>query len=185
MRIHHKLEISHHVPYLRPVEEGVAGVDHVRDIALAQGLLDGARLRIGPIEHGKILILGTVLAHAVNDAAGDQDSLLLLVVRADKPYLLPFFAYGVALFRDAVLVPGYQRIGRTDYHLGGTVVALQPENLAFRIILAETQDILDLGPSESIDGLRVVTHDADVVVRFRQALEDQILSEVRILVLVH
>ena len=40
--VHHQLEVSHHVLDLGPLEEGIAGIDHVGDVAPAQRLLERA-----------------------------------------------------------------------------------------------------------------------------------------------
>ena len=53
-----------------------------------------------------------------------------------------------------------------------------------RIILLEIKDILNFCSTESIDRLRVITHDAQVLMSLAQLLQNQILSEVRILVLI-
>ena len=53
-----------------------------------------------------------------------------------------------------------------------------------RIILLEIKDILNFCSTESIDRLRIITHDAQVLMSLAQLLQNQILSEVRILILI-
>ena len=78
-----------------------------------------------------------------------------------------------------------ERIGGVHDHLRGAVVALQAEDLALGIILLEIEDVLDARTAESVDGLAVVAHHADVAAELRQLLEDQVLRHVGVLVLVH
>ena len=53
-----------------------------------------------------------------------------------------------------------------------------------RIVLLEVEDVLDLGSTEGIDGLRVITHHTDVLMELTQLLQDEILREVGVLILV-
>ena len=77
------------------------------------------------------------------------------------------------------------RVGCIHYIPGRAVIALQAYDLALRVVLLEVQDILDLRSAEGIDGLAVVAHDAQVVVRRGQFLENQVLRIVGVLILVH
>ena len=53
------------------------------------------------------------------------------------------------------------------------------------MLVLELQDIIDSGSSERIDALRIISNHTDMPVHFAQALYDQMLGKVRILVLVH
>ena len=48
-RVDDQLEIGHHILDLGAVEEGIAGINHIGDVAPAELLLQRTRLRIGPI----------------------------------------------------------------------------------------------------------------------------------------
>ena len=56
--------------------------------------------------------------------------------------------------------------------------------MMLRIVLLEIQDILDLGSTERIDGLRIITDDTDVLMELTELLQDEILGEIRILILI-
>ena len=53
-----------------------------------------------------------------------------------------------------------------------------------RIILLKIKDILDLSTTEGIDRLRIIPHDAQVLMSLAQLLQNQILCKVRILILI-
>ena len=192
VHVHRQLEIGHHVLHLGPVEEGVARIDPVRQVAFAQRLFQGARLRVGAVQDGKILILGTVFLHPRNNFRNDEQSLLRFGISPDQMEFLALLPYRVALLRDASFVLGNQRVGSIHDVLGRAVVPLQAKHLAAGIVPLKIEDILDLGPAEGVDGLAVVAHHADVVVTLRirllvarQPAQDDVLGVVRILVLVH
>ncbi len=75
-------------------------------------------------------------------------------------------------------------VGEGDDALGGAVVLLEADGDGVRVVLLERQDVLDIGAAEGVDGLRVVAHDADVVVLRGQQFGEQVLGAVRVLVLV-
>ena len=67
-----------------------------------------------------------------------------------------------------------QAVGGRHDGLRGTVVLLQAEFPGLGIILLETEDVFDAGTPESVDALRIVAHDADVVVRFGEPAQDEV-----------
>ena len=78
--------------------------------------------------------------------------------------LLPFLAHGDAVFGNAAFVVGYEGIGGVHDGAGAAVIAFQAEQPGFRKVFLEIQNILDLGPAETIDGLGIVSHHAQVLV---------------------
>ena len=183
--IDRQFEIGHHVLDLGPLEERVPGVDQVRQIPFPEGLLEGARLGIRPVQDGKILIFRVVRLHAGDDGRGDQKRLLRLGIGADQADLLALLPDRDTVLRNTRFILGYQRVGRIHNHAGGTVIPLQPEGFRLREVLLEIQDVLDPGTAEGVDGLRVVPDHADVPPGLAELLQDQVLGEVRVLVLVH
>ena len=53
-----------------------------------------------------------------------------------------------------------------------------------RVVLLEIEDVLDLGAAEGIYRLRVVTHHAYIIMSLTELLQDEVLSQVGVLVLV-
>ena len=84
----------------------------------------------------------------------------------------------------ALVVAGDHRVGRLDDRARRAVVLLQLEDHRRGVVLLEGEDVLDLGPAERVDRLRVVAHDADPRVELREAPDDDVLRVVRVLVLV-
>ena len=98
---------------------------------------------------------------------------------------LAFFFLRIDGFLNLVYVLMNQRVSSINDILGGAVVLLQFEQLRLRINALEIKDITDVRSAEGIDTLRIIPHDADVVLRFSQLLDEQELDIVRILVLIH
>ena len=88
------------------------------------------------------------------------------------------------LLGHPVLVVLDDGVGRIHDVLRGTVVLLQLEDARARIVALEIEDVLDVGATETVDALRIVAHHADILVKSRQPLDNQILREVGILILV-
>ena len=68
---------------------------------------------------------------------------------------------------------------------GRAIIALQPDDGRAGKIMFESQDIVDLGASPTVDGLIVVADAADVPVHLRQQPEPQVLHDIGVLILVH
>lgn len=79
----------------------------------------------------------------------------------------------------------YQTVRRIYDILRRTIISFQFENTATRILVLELQDIIDIGSPERIDTLRIISDHADTSVYFAQALYNQMLGKIRILILVH
>ena len=76
-------------------------------------------------------------------------------------------------------------VGRVNYGRSRAVVAFKAENLGFREVLGEVEDILDLRSAEGVNRLRVISHHADIATQLRELLHYDVLRIVGILVLVH
>ena len=86
--VHAQLEVRHHILDFRPLVERVAGINHVRDVAPAQLLLYGTGLRIGAVEHCKVLILSVVVAHPGHYLPHHGHCFLGLRIAVENLYLL-------------------------------------------------------------------------------------------------
>ena len=69
--------------------------------------------------------------------------------------------------------------------LGGAVVLFQSDHPCVLVLLFKIQDILNVGPPETVDGLVIVTHHAEVPVSPGQQAGEEILQVVGVLILVH
>ena len=153
LEIDREFQVGHHVLHLRALEEGIARIDHIRDVPPTEGFLQGAGLGIRPVEDGEILVLGLFFLHPADDAGGHEGGLLPFGIGAQDPDLLPFLPHGHTLLGNPVFVPGNQGVGRIDNHLGRAVIPFQAEDFRRREIPPEVQDIGNLRPAEAIDGL--------------------------------
>ena len=79
----------------------------------------------------------------------------------------------------------YQTVRRIYDILRRTIISFQFENTATRILVLELQDIIYISASEGIDALGVIPYHADMAVSLAKPLHDQVLGEVRILILIH
>ena len=95
-----------------------------------------------------------------------------------------FLILGPDFLEYLLLVIGDHIIGGIDDDLGGTVILLQFRNAVIGIIGPEVQNILDVGPAKCINTLRIISHDADILVVGSKLLNDQVLRIVGVLVLI-
>jgi len=85
---------------------------------------------------------------------------------------------------DVPLVFIDQAVGRLHDVARRAVVAFELEEAILRVGVFEAQHVVDVGAAEGVDALRVVAHDADVAVLLAEALDDEVLGEVGVLILV-
>ena len=77
-----------------------------------------------------------------------------------------------------------KRVGGIDDGLGRAVVTLKFEQPRVRIALLESEDITYIRSAEGVDRLRVVAHYADVILRFGELFDDEVLGIVGVLILI-
>ena len=97
---------------------------------------------------------------------------------------LSLFFFGKDGFLYLVYILVNQRVSGIDDGLRGAVVLLQFEEFRLGIKTLEIEYVSYVRPAERIDGLRIVAHDADVVLRFCKLLDQEELDIVRVLVLI-
>ena len=183
-RIGREAEVGNQVLDLLALVETEAPVDAVGDVALAQLLLEGTGLGVGPVEDGEVLMAGLLPRPGGEDAIGDVAA---LVVVAQGPVHVNLVAVRVAgphLLADLVLVLGDDRVGRLDDGLRAPVVLLELIDHTVRVVPLEVEDVLDVGPAEAVDALGVVADHADVFPGGTELPDDEVLGEVGILILV-
>ena len=180
-----QLEVGHHVLYLGALEEGIAGIDYVRDIAAAQLLLECPGLGVGAVQDGEIVVFRTVLAQARLYLRHYAHRLVLLGICLYDMQLFPLLPFCVTAFGDAAGVVFDDGICGIHYVARAAVVALQAEHLAVGIVLLEVEYVLYLGAAEGVYRLGIVPHHTDVVVTGGELAEDEVLAVVGVLVLIH
>ena len=78
----------------------------------------------------------------------------------------------------------YQLVGEPNDFCRTPIIVLQANNFRSGKVLLEIEDVFHLGTAPTVDGLIVIPHDADVVMRLDQRRDDLELHLVRILILV-
>ncbi len=124
-------------------------------------------------------------AHLIHNMLCHLCSFFSIRHRIYHLYLLALVAHRVALLVDAPLIVGNHAVRSIDNSLSRAVITLKAKHLAVGIIFLKGEDILDFGPAESINGLRIIAHHADIAVNRSQTAQNHILGEVRILILIH
>ena len=100
VNIYNQLEIRHHILYLGPFKERIAGVNHVRKVPAPEGFLEGTRLRICSIENCKILVLSSFRLNTGQDGRRNEQSFFLFCISLDEFDLLAFRSHGIAFLRN-------------------------------------------------------------------------------------
>ena len=168
---------------LLTVVEGHGPDDTVRHGGLDEGLLEAARLGVRAIEDRDVAPLPARLPRAAD--LRERDRRLAICVRpqaeADGRPLL-------VLRPDAALVahgvPLDDARGAAADGLGRAEVLLELHHTRVGVVLREAQDVLDVGPAPSVDGLVGVACGADVAAQLGQEAGDEVLGVVGVLVLV-
>ena len=184
--IDRQAEISDRILHLLALVERRTAVDTIRNAQFAQFVLYGTRLCVGAIEDGYVLVgllLGAATLHC--DLFGYAQRLVAVGHIAGQVDAVAGGFLGEDLFIYLVLVMVDERVGGLDDGLGRTVVLLQLEEPRRTIVLLKTEYIAYIGSAERVDRLRVVAHDAYVVLRRSQLLDQQILYIVGILILIY
>ena len=112
-------------------------------------------------------------------------ALLIIGVRGENTHLVARLLLGIDRFGYLTCILVDQAIGSVHDILGGTVIPFQLEDTATGIKILELQDIIYISASEGIDALGVIPYHADMAVSLAKPLHDQVLGEVRILILIH
>ena len=119
------------------------------------------------------------------DSGGYGVALLIIGVRGENTHLVARLFLGIDRFGYLTCILVDQAIGSVHDILGGTVIPFQLEDTATGIKILELQDIIYISASEGVDGLGVIPYHGDMAVSLAKPLHDQVLGEVRILILIH
>ena len=184
-RIDRQAEIADSVFDFLALVERRAAVDAVGNTAFAQFALKRARLRIGAVENGYIVVVHVAAAMIVLHGFSYTDCLVAVGHVGLKRQRLSLFVLGINLLADLLLVLLYERIGRIDDVLRRAVVALQFEEPRTAVGLLKIEDIAYVRTAEGVYRLRVIADDGDIVLRRSQLFDQQVLHVVGVLILIH
>ena len=178
-----QLQVSHQVLDLGALIETETADDVVLASVAAQGFLDLPGLRVGAVEHRRVVL--RVGGQVLFDGVGDEQRLVLGIEPRVEADALPRGGFGPEFLALARLVVLHHGAGRRQDVLRRAVVLLQPDGAGLGKIALEIQDVADIGAPPAIDRLILVAHHADVAVPFRKQAHQFVLAAVGVLVLVH
>ena len=177
-------EIGQHVLDLRPVKELHAPHHLIGNAVALQGVFQRVGLGIHPVEDGGVPEVPAPV-HPHEDVPGHEVCLVSLVEAGLYRHHVAAAVIrpeGLALAALIVLDDG---VGGIQNVLGGAVVLFQSDDPGILVLLFKIQDILNVGPPETVDRLVIVAHHAEVPVSPGQQAGEEILQVVGVLILVH
>ena len=183
-RIDDHAQVGHHVADFLAIIELLAAEDLVGDARAHQHFFHHTGLGIGAVEHGAVAVILPCPVELA-DAARDPGSLIALVTSSIQMNL-----FARALFRPQGLfltasVVSDDLIGCVQDVGGGAIVLLQLDNGGVGVILLEIKNVADVRAAPAVDGLIVITHDAEVAALVSEQLDHHVLGVVGVLILVH
>ena len=147
------------------------------------GVFQHARLRVAAVEHGDLAAQAAFMDQRTDLV---HHPLGLHAVRRllDDAHGLAFALLGPEVLAQAAAVVADQRVGRIQDVAIGTIVLLQPDHRAMRVIALEVGHVADVGAPERVDGLVVVTHGEDRRAAAGQQTQPLVLQRVGVLELI-
>ncbi len=118
------------------------------------------------------------------DLVADRARFFLAIPKPGDTRLFACFAVGEERLAEAALIMRDEAGGGCENMAGRAVIALEPDDLRAGKILAEAQDVIDIGAAPAIDRLIVVADAADIVPALGQELQPEILDRVRVLIFI-
>ena len=193
--VHHALEtavvvtvvqqpqVGKRVLDLLAFEEAQAAVDAVRHARTDQRLFEHARLRAHAVQHGGIVVAVAAI-HVLADAVDDELRLVVLVVGRIELHRLAGAGVRPQLLAEPRGIARDQAIGSVEDRAGGSVVLLQPHDLAAGKIRRQPHHVLDAGTAPGVHALVVITHREQHTRRSGQCAQPAVLQRVGVLELV-
>ena len=185
IRIRHQTEIGYDVLDFLALVETQSAIDAIRNTLLSELLLEAAALGIGTVENGKITILAAILAPDTLHILRNNHRLFLVAVSRLILNLLTLRILAEHILRNLVAVMLDQTVSRLNDGLGRTVVLFQLEETRTLKLALIVENIIDIGTTEAIDTLRVITHGTNTLLLLTELHDDRHLNVVGILILIH
>ena len=185
IRIRHQTEISNNILNFLALVETQSAIDAIRNTLLSELLLEAAALGIGAVENGKITILAAILAPDTLHVLRHNRRLFLVAVSRLILNLLALRILAEHILRNLVAVMLDQTVSRLNDGLGRAVVLFQFEETRALKLALIVENIIDIGTTETIDTLRVITHGTNTLLLLTELHDDRHLNVVGILILIH
>ena len=183
-RIFQEPHIGDHILDFFALIEFQSADDAIIDGMTQEQLFDDARLSIGSVEYGE-MIEGSAGRMLPLDRFRDVARLGFFIFgrherdRFARRHLRPQF------FVALVLIFGNDAVRRIENDLRRSVVAIERDDRGLGIVFLEIEDVLDIRLAPAIDRLVIIADDKNIIVFFRQKIDEQILRIIGVLILVH
>ena len=185
IRIRHQTEIGYDVLNFLALVETQSAINAIRNTLLSELLLEAAALGIGAVENGKITILAAILAPDTLHVLRHNRRLFLVAVSRLILNLLTLRILAEHILRNLVAVMLDQTVSCLNDGLGRAVVLLQFEETRSLKLALKVENIINIGTTETIDTLRVITHGTNTQLLLTELHDDRHLNVVGILILIH
>ena len=185
IRIRYQTEISNNILNFLALVETQSAINAIRNTLLSELLLEAAALGIGAVENGKITILATILAPDTLHVLRHNRRLFLVAVSRLILNLLTLRILAEHILRNLVAVMLDQTVSRLNDGLGRAIVLFQFEETRALKLALIVENIIDIGTTETIDTLRVITHGTNTLLLLTELHDDRHLNVIGILILIH
>lgn len=183
VRITGQAEIGHDILDFLTLIERQSAIDAIGDGGTLQGLFERTALRVRAVEQSDLIITNP-LSVEFDDPRHDLLRLFLIRLRRKELQLVASLACGIDIFLDLVLVVANDAVGSFDDVLSRTVVAFQFDDSRCGVVFLEFEDILDVGPTETINTLRIIPNNANTRCGRGQERKNAMLRHIRVLILI-
>ena len=137
--------------------------DAVGDIVIDQLLLEDTGLGVGAVQYGKVLVRSLSVFYGAGDGRGNCLRFLIFILKLGIVDGISFVLAGPeSLFFTFCIIVDHS-VGCIQDILSGAVIFFQTDDTGIRILLLKVQNIHNIGTTEFIDGLVIITYDAEVV----------------------
>ena len=177
-------EVGDDVLHIATIKETAGSHDSIRDLSLAELAFQNAALVVCAEEHSHVIELVALAVH-LQHLVGDQRGLLLLVLGGDDTHRVLAFVLAPETLAATSGIVLDEAVRGVEDGRGAAIIFLELDHRRIREEGLELIDVRDVRAAPAIDGLVIITHDADVVRRRHQRPQHPHLERVGVLELVH
>ena len=142
-------------------------------------------MRISTVQNGKIAKSTFFPAPYPLDFLANNGRLLTVTVSLLEHYLLTSLVVTEHILGNLPCIVPDQAVGSLDNHLSGTIVLLKFEKLGVIVSLGEVENVVNVGPPEPINALRIVANGTYTLMVTRELHYYGLLCIVGILILIY
>ena len=183
--VHHQTEICHDILDFLTLIETHSTVNAIRNTVLEHLFLKCSALEVSAIENSEILELESVALHAQSYLPTHAYSLFPIRSQLTHYQFLSLSILRKDILLNLTTIMLNQTISCLNNTLCRAVVLLKFEELATLILLLKVEDVINIGTSESVDTLGVITNDTYMTMLRSQLPDDLLLCIVSVLILIH